>query len=136
MTYKEVEKILTESKKEDWINWSSNDICVYKKDLNLRIERFKFDKGKSHEYKDEDLTNIFGKGNVFFDDYNVYYGQSPFIGKTFFRIDEPFCKGAILPFRKTETTCLKIDANMARIIDKYDETDEYIKKAGLSIIDC
>jgi hypothetical protein len=134
MTYNEVEKILTESKKEDWIQFNVYGTCVYKWDLNLRIEKLKYKNNQMHEYKDNDLTDIFGKGNVFFDDYYVYYGQSPIMGKTFYQIKEPYMKGCILPYRETETTCLKIDANMARIIDEYNETDKYIKRAGLTIV--
>lgn len=137
MTYEEVEKILTESRKEDWLQFSGYGTYVYKLDLNLRIQRKFSSNHGSYPFCDTPLDEVFGKGNIFWNEYIGYYNNSLLIISTLLQITKNKNRDfiAIIPRPETETTCLKIDANMARIIDEYDETDKYIEKAGLVIVE-
>lgn len=135
MTYKEAKMILTESRKEDWLQFSGFGTYVYKLDLNLRIQRKFSSNHGSYPFGDTTLDEVFGKGNIFENEYIGYYNNSLFIISTLLQITKNKNRDfiAIIPRPETETTCLKIDANIARIIDESGETDNYMKMAKIEI---
>ncbi|NCD06010.1 MAG: hypothetical protein EOL97_07810 [Spirochaetia bacterium] len=131
MTYKEVEKILTESKKEDWLNFvdRGKPECTYKKDLNLRIK-----KDESTEKEDETVLGTGKSDKKYFSCwYDVYYKKS--LVERVKLLD--YNKGDfIIPFTiENYNSVKKMDTHIARIINQKSDVDLVLNELKLIISD-
>jgi hypothetical protein len=131
MTYKEIEKILIDSKREDWINFiplGKNEI-TYKEDLNLVIK-------KDLEIKEEPITTF---NYIFLSDigqypcwYDVYY-KSSLVARV--KMLEVSSRDITLPFGMNDFTKVKeLDVNLASIIDLGDLIYDFVDVIGYEIV--
>ncbi|MGD1817993.1 MAG: hypothetical protein ACPKNR_13250 [Pleomorphochaeta sp.] len=131
MTYTEIEKILTESKKEDWLNFRSlgKDEITYKKDLDLVIK-------KDLEKIEEPIKRF----NWDFDDdvgqypcwYDVYYKNSLVAIVKMLEVNN---RRVTLPFGMNNfRQVTEMDVNLANIIDLSDKFWGCIRAIGYEII--
>jgi hypothetical protein len=128
MTYAEVEEILTESNKDNWLRFPDVGIYTFKSNLDLVI---KLDKDtieepiklSGYEFLNKDQYPCW---------YNVYYKTSLVARVKMLKVDDG---SAIIPYMvKDNNKVSKLDANIARIIDEKYETNLFIELAGLEIV--
>lgn len=127
MTNNQAIDILTNSEKSDWLRFSENSTMTYKKDLNLRIKK------EEATIENYSLTwHKFPNPITTGENYSIYYCNSLVYQVLLISVDET---RAIIPLPITPTNLIvsKLDANLARIVDLYDDTDEYMKMTKYKI---
>lgn len=132
MTYEELKKILDSSCKEDWLFNDSRGIYTYKNNLNIRIQRKDID-FESDAFEGEEWATKHPDPKAYREIYGIYYGSS-FIEERLLVTVDGF--RATLPLPKIKTNKIKQqDYQFARIVDRNDSLDEYIRRAGLEVSD-
>ncbi len=129
MRLDEIERVLAESSREDWVRTEELKNCVYKKDVNLRIES-DFD---SAEPFSESWATKLPDSNARTVEYTVWYGDTRVVRKTLVSVDGG---RAELPMPKSATELVVDSAsvNFARVVTIIDTVDEYLGKCGISVV--
>ncbi len=128
MELAEITKILAESSREDWVRTEELKNCVYKEDVNLRIES-DFD---SAEPFSESWATKLPDSNARTVEYTVWYGDAQIRKKTLVSVDGA---KADLPMPRSSMDLVveKASVNFARIVTIIDTVDEYLEKCGFSV---
>lgn len=123
MNYNEVENILANSKKNEWIENDELGTFTYKNDLNLRIERspneIEFNETWATSFPDKNAKAI---------DYKVFYNNSFVDEQLLVSVDGA---RAVLPLPKSadDLTVKKADVNFARIVNVGNQFDDYLARS-------
>ncbi|RXJ78063.1 hypothetical protein CRV03_03580 [Arcobacter sp. F155] len=132
MTYNELDEVIKDSTKADWLFNDERGIYTFKNDLNLRIQRkeidFDFDK-----FGGEDWATRHPDPTAYRETYEIYYGSSFVKEKLLVSVDG---HRATLPLPKINTNIVSYeDYHFAEIVDQLNTLSEYMERAGLKLDD-
>lgn len=125
MNSKEIETLLKNSGKDDWIINDEDGVYTYKNDVNLHIQR-------SSENRDfnEPWAVKFPDKNAKASDYTIYYNNSLIEKKTLVSVDGG---RAVLPMPKSNSNNIVdfVSYILAKIVNAGDQFDSYFNRALL-----
>ncbi len=128
MELDEITRILAESSREDWVRTEELKNCVYKEDVNLRIES-DFD---SAEPFSESWATKLPDSNARTVEYAVWYRETQIKKKTLVSVDG-FRADLPMPKSATELVVDSAGVNFARIVTITDTVGKYLEKCGFSV---
>jgi hypothetical protein len=133
MTFEEFERIIFESKSNDWIFNDSEGAYIYKKDLNVRIQRKEEDELDERKFK-EKWTEKFPDRNAYRQEYALFYGSS-YCGYQLLIAVDGFRAYIPIPKSSGELKITKKQYSFGKIINDLnrDELDQYLKMGGISV---
>jgi len=130
MTYEQLQQILSESTRSDWLFNDERGVLAYKGDLNLRIVRNSIDHD-SDRFEGEDWATKHSDPVAYRVTYEVFYG-STFIEEHLLVEVDGF--RATLPLPKIGTNKVtQKHFKFAEIVDDTETLSEYMDRAGLEV---